>query len=158
MRYFLDFEFIEDGRTIEPISLGIVSASGRELYLEFAFDESRLTPWLQENVVPHLERKLRFSVAEARELILNFADPSDSPEFWGYYSAYDWVCFARVFGTMMDLPRDYPMLCLDLQQWWLQLGSPNIKPEQPAEQHHALADATWNRDLYHALARYAGKS
>ena len=34
MKYFLDTEFIEDGKTIDLISIGIVSEDGRELYCE----------------------------------------------------------------------------------------------------------------------------
>ena len=33
-KYFLDTEFIEDGKTIDLISLGIVCEDGRELYLQ----------------------------------------------------------------------------------------------------------------------------
>jgi hypothetical protein len=34
MRYWLDTEFIEDGHTIDLISIGIVAEDGRELYAE----------------------------------------------------------------------------------------------------------------------------
>ena len=34
MRYFLDTEFIEDGKTIDLLSIGIVAEDGRELYLQ----------------------------------------------------------------------------------------------------------------------------
>jgi hypothetical protein len=33
MRYWYDWEFDEDGQTIKPISLGMVSEDGRELHL-----------------------------------------------------------------------------------------------------------------------------
>ena len=33
MRYFYDCEFIEDGTTIDLVSIGIVAQDGRELYL-----------------------------------------------------------------------------------------------------------------------------
>ncbi len=32
MRYFYDCEFIEDGRTIELVSIGVVDENGREFY------------------------------------------------------------------------------------------------------------------------------
>lgn len=39
MRYFYDTEFIDDGRTIELISIGMVSEDGREYYaVSTAFD------------------------------------------------------------------------------------------------------------------------
>ncbi len=34
MRYWYDTEFIEDGKTIDLISIGIVAEDGRELYLQ----------------------------------------------------------------------------------------------------------------------------
>lgn len=40
----------------------------------------------------------------------------DDPEFYGYYSDYDWVLFCTMFGTMMDLPDGMPMYCIDLKQ------------------------------------------
>ena len=41
----------------------------------------------------------------------------EQPEFYGYYSDYDWVVFAQLFGTMMDLPKGFPMYCKDLKQY-----------------------------------------
>ena len=60
--YFYDFEFLEDGRTIEPISVGIAAyPSDRTYYAVFAeVDDGELHKrirghkWLMENVVPHL--------------------------------------------------------------------------------------------------------
>ena len=61
MRIFYDWGFIEDGRTIEPISIGMVADDGRELYLvnEDAgagtlHEQICRHQWLMENVVPHL--------------------------------------------------------------------------------------------------------
>lgn len=61
MRYWYDWEFLENGHTIEPISIGIVAEDGRELYLvnQHIEDEplqKRIVQnyWLMENVVPHL--------------------------------------------------------------------------------------------------------
>ncbi|HVX56933.1 MAG TPA: hypothetical protein VHA37_04325 [Candidatus Saccharimonadales bacterium] len=36
MKYFLDTEFIEDGKTIDLISVGIAAEDGRTLYLQNA--------------------------------------------------------------------------------------------------------------------------
>lgn len=38
------------------------------------------------------------------------------PEFYGYYSDYDWVAFCWLFGKMIDLPKGFPMYCKDLKQ------------------------------------------
>ncbi len=55
MKYFIDTEFIEDGKTIDLVSIGIVAEDGRELYLQSVeFDPSKASEWVQENVFPNL--------------------------------------------------------------------------------------------------------
>lgn len=84
MRFWFDFEFIEDGRTIEPISLGIVAADGREYYAEFeGVDWSKANPWVRENVKPHLLGEGLMSRAQVARDIVAFVGPN--PEWWGYY-------------------------------------------------------------------------
>jgi len=60
-RYFYDTEFLEDGKTIELISIGIVASDGRELYAVNAkagrgklYDRIASNKWLMDNVVPSL--------------------------------------------------------------------------------------------------------
>ena len=51
MRYFYDTEFIEDGRTIELISIGVVAEDGREYYaVSTEFDPERAGSWVRANV------------------------------------------------------------------------------------------------------------
>ncbi len=66
------------------------------------------------------------------------------PELWGYYSAYDHVAFCQLFGTMMDLPKGFPMYTRDIKQLCDALGNPRL-PEQGKNEHNALADAKWNK-------------
>jgi len=40
----------------------------------------------------------------------------DKPIFYGYYSDCDWVVFCQLFGKMIDLPKGFPMYCIDLKQ------------------------------------------
>jgi hypothetical protein len=57
VRYFYDTEFLEDGRTIELISIGIVAEDGREYYAvnsEAPMDRIRADDWLMRNVVSSL--------------------------------------------------------------------------------------------------------
>jgi hypothetical protein len=52
-----DLEFLEDGRTIEVISIGMVCDDGREYYAvnsEAPWDRIKENDWLVRNVVPHL--------------------------------------------------------------------------------------------------------
>lgn len=107
-------------------------------------------------------------------------------EFYAYYADYDWVAFCWLFGKMMDLPKGFPMYCIDLKQEmdsialkkgtnWFNGEEENIYglehpinknpsfenkvslikrmkgyPKQTNE-HNALADAKWNRELYDFL-------
>lgn len=55
--YAYDTEFLEDGRTIDLISIGIVAADGREYYAvnsDAPWDRIRKHDWLMRNVVPYL--------------------------------------------------------------------------------------------------------
>ena len=54
-RYFYDCEFIEDGRTIDLVSIGVVDEHGREFYaVSTEFDASRAIPWVRRNVLDKL--------------------------------------------------------------------------------------------------------
>lgn len=60
-RLFYDTEFIEDGHTIDLISIGIVTDDGREYYAvnndRRVIQEAVEHEWLSENVVPSLPLK-----------------------------------------------------------------------------------------------------
>jgi hypothetical protein len=75
------------------------------------------------------------------------------PELWGYYADYDHVVFCQLFGTMMDLPDGFPMFTMDLKQWQVQLGNPEL-PKQESGEHNALEDAKWNKQVYDFLEKY----
>lgn len=154
MRYFLDTEFMEKGAThpIYLISIGIVDENGGEYYAENAeFEKAFATPWLRQNVIPHLRGPPKTRV-EIKKDILNLIPPDSQPEFWGYFADYDWVVFAQLFGSMVDLPKGYPFYCRDLKQFADSLGVKKEKyPEQKGTEHNALEDARWNRDLFKFL-------
>ena len=150
MKYFIDTEFIEDGKTIDLISIGIVSEHRQELYfVSSEFDESKANDWVKANVLSQLHGIGRKTRAEIRQEVLDFIG-RDKPEFWGYYADYDWVVFCHIFGTMMDLPKGFPMYCRDIKQLCDSLGNPKL-PEQGKGEHHALADARWNKLAYEFL-------
>lgn len=57
MKIFYDTEFIENGHTIELISIGLVAEDGREYYAvnsDAPWDRVRNHLWLRDNVWPHL--------------------------------------------------------------------------------------------------------
>ena len=143
MLIWFDTEFIEDGRTIQPISIGMVREDGAEYYAEFAFDEKAASAWVVDNVLPHLEGNPKSREAIAQE-IAEFA--GDAPEFWAYYADYDWVLLCQIYGPMIALPKGWPMYCRDLKQLADQL---EVRfPAQVSAEHHALADARWVRDCH----------
>ena len=111
-RFYLDTEFYEDGRTIDLISLALVREDGQHLYLVSAeADLGRVSPWVRENVLPHLPPKddhaWSYRSRIAREVtVFTGPDANDGlkPELWAYYADYDWVVLCQLFGTMMQLP------------------------------------------------------
>ncbi len=77
-------------------------------------------------------------------------DPGADVELWGWYSAYDHVVLAQLFGCMADLPPGIPMWTNDVRQYCYQLGNLDI-PVQTGDEHHALADARWTRQVWEHL-------
>ena len=153
MRYWLDTEFMEDGRLIEPLSIGIVSEDGREYYAEFHHDPKRANIWVADNVLPLLKGRGHLKpVTQIREELTNFTDSikHGRPEFWAYYADYDWVLLCQLFGRMVDLPEGWPRYCRDVKQLCDSLGNPMLPPD-PQEEHNALADARWTRDAWRVL-------
>lgn len=161
MRYWYNTEFIEDGKTIDLISIGIVAEDGREYYaISTEFDPYKANLWVMEDVIDHLpemwsgkplpvECKLRKQIADD---LIHFCDPEKygKPEFWGYYSAYDHVALCQLFGRMMDLPKGFPRYTNDIEQLCDSLGNPKL-PEPSKGEHHALADARWIRQAWEFL-------
>lgn len=151
MKYFLDTEFDENGKTIELISIAIVRDDGAELYLiSNEFDPNACNDWVKANVLPKLGPSdtwvSRASIAEAvRALVGDDA----KPEFWAYFADYDWVALCQLFGRMVDLPKGFPFFCMDIKQWAKQRGV-DIKTAvpQPPGMHNALVDARWNQQAH----------
>jgi hypothetical protein len=152
MKIWFDTEFYEDGKTIELISIGLVSEDNRRLYAETKV--SRIlcgkSDWLKANVEPHLTMpyEMRFTNSEIAASIHAFV--GEKPEFWAYYADYDWVVFCQLFGRMIDLPKSWPMFCRDVKQLCADRGNPEL-PKQKTGEHHALADALWTKQAWEFL-------
>jgi hypothetical protein len=163
MRYFIDEEFVDDSKTIDLISIGIVAEDGREYYKQniaffgrALYDPKDTPRWIVENVFPHLSDNPLWwcdrSVMKAEILVFMDIEKYGKPELWGYYSAYDHVAFCQLFGTMMDLPKGYPMLTYDLRQWLDMHGMQDVR--QPDDSvHNALIDARWVAETYRRLVK-----
>ena len=88
MRYWFDTEFIEDGKTIDLISIGILAEDGRELYLESSeCGLTRASQWVKDNVIVHLRGgDWRFPRKDIADSIVSFVATDSKPEFWAYYA------------------------------------------------------------------------
>lgn len=149
MKIWFDTEFYENGETIKLISIGAVREDGHAYYAETldAEQHASSTKWLMDNVLPHLNG---FGVSRARIAADLIAFAGEKPEFWAYYADYDWVVLCQIFGTMMDLPKGWPMYCRDVKQLCDSLGNPHL-PKQITQEHSALADAEWARNAWEFL-------
>ena len=171
-KYWFDTEFMEDGERIELLSIGVVCEDGREFYAEsLDADLSHANEWVVENVIPHLwsrkadKRKAnlwsrdggtggllsRAAIAGDLQKFINHG--AARPEFWAYYGDYDWVVLCQLYGTMMDLPKSWPMFAMDVKQLCVSQGNPTL-PEQTSTEHNALDDAKWTRDAYDTCAPF----
>lgn len=169
MKIFYDWEFIDNGETIVPISVGMIADDGRTLYYinsdEGVIEEALRHDWLRENVMAKLPILIGpydplvagyrwawdpsnpdyagvASTDKIRSEVLVFIQATPDPELWAWYGAYDHVVLAQLFGPMAKLPAAVPMWTNDLKQEAHRLGNPRMPAMQPAEtEHHALHDA-----------------
>jgi hypothetical protein len=181
MRIFYDTEFLEDGRTIDLISIGMVAEDGREYYAVSKDATKRKLrrrirrhPWLMANVVPSLPKAHGdWNLYMPRRWLFNYSDPcvkprhliarevrdfilaGPDPQLWAWYGAYDHVALCQLWGRMIDLPDGVPMWTNDLKQEAERLGNPEV-PEQASGEHNALSDARHNRVIAGFLAALSG--
>jgi hypothetical protein len=158
MKYFYDTEFHEDGHTIDLISIGIVAEDGREYHaVNAGADWARIRKheWLMANVFPQLPFSGDWKPKEQiRDEVREFLLASTPPDLWAWYSAYDHVVLAQLFGPMIDLPEGIPMYTHDLRAYIDYLPDATL-PKQAGGLHNALEDARWVKQA-HAYATREG--
>jgi hypothetical protein len=148
VRFFFDTEFIEDGRTIDLVSIGVVDERGREFYaVSTEFDPGRAGPWVRDNVLDKLPSpadQAWCDRATIRDRLLEFLRRDrERVELWAWFAAYDHVALAQLWGDMPALPRELPRFTRELRQRWEDVGKPPLPPP-PSDAHDALADARHN--------------
>lgn len=172
IRYHYDWEFKEDGITIEPISLGMVDDNRRELYIIYApavrdfrereyfnnLDQTDI--WLRDNVFNHIpetdvDQYGYWDKRAMAECVYDFVNDGLSPgdwniELWGYFAAYDHVCLSQLFGRMIDLPPPMPMFTNELMTIGKRPGGYKAKPPRPKDlpEHHSLMDAKYQKLIF----------
>jgi hypothetical protein len=147
LKIWYDTEFLEDGKTIDLISIGMVREDGAELYLVNAdadWDRILDNEWLVQNVVPQLgpasEDVRKDVLAEkVRQFVTEGLGKGETAELWGWYSSYDHVVLCQLYGKMIDLPKGFPMFTHDLRQ----VTKSRDLPKQTEGKHNALEDARW---------------
>lgn len=146
-------------------AIGLVRDDGAEYYAvssEFDVKAVLAHPWLRDHVMGYLPAVeigmgvLSFDLthpdvkprAQIRDEVAAFILSAPDPQLWAYYSAYDHVVLAQLFGRMVDMPRGIPMWTADLKQRMRNLGVTGDQlPKQTANEHHALFDARHDRDI-----------
>ena len=152
MRYWLDTEFIAAPYSIDLISIGLVAEDGRNSTRRATRSIGRRPICGRLQTCVHSRAMERVQIGYA---VRQFTDGDEHPVFWGYFPAYDWVAFTWLFGHLDELPFHYPQFCLDIKQWAVELGDPEL-PHQAGARHHALHDARWTRDAVLASLHPAG--
>ena len=148
MRFFYDCEFIEDGTTIDLVSIGVVREDGAEYYaVSTEFDPGKANPWVRRHVLgqlPNSDNAAWRGRLAIRDTLMDFLSQAGEPiELWAWIAAYDHVCLAQLWGDMRALPGVIPRFTHDLRQRWEDAGSPALPPP-PRDRHDALADARHN--------------
>lgn len=170
---FYDCEFLDDGRTIDLVSIGMCNdVDSKTLYL-FNSD-ARLynaNDWVQANVFPRLPlcqnctstthwSKTDDRVLGRKEIATRVSDyvlgygAWPTVELWADYGAYDHVSIAQLFGPMVALPAGFPMYTNEYQTYYHTmketLGTVTLfrRAEREGAEHDALSDAKWVRAKY----------
>ncbi|MGE5696329.1 MAG: polyadenylate-specific 3'-exoribonuclease AS [Candidatus Sericytochromatia bacterium] len=167
MRYFYDTEFIDDGRTIDLISIGVAVEDGREYYaVSTEFDERAAGRWVRNHVLPKLpppSSHLWRSRAQIRTDLEDLFGIDDSGsmgepiELWAWIGAYDHVALCQLWGPMTALPPAIPRFTHELRQYWEDRGCPSLPP-RPRDAHDALVDARDNLQRFRIITATAGGS
>jgi hypothetical protein len=193
---------------IDLISIGVVREDGKSYYaISTDFKNKDADPWVLANVIATLPKRkvnrnpqggdsprvieeslLWKSNEQIKYDLLNFFGCYQDHLFWrappgievyAYYADYDWVLFCSLFGRMIDLPKGFPMYCIDLKQTLDEkvdgltnsdflthfhvekqltfdeklelIKKKNFRYPTQETEHNAIADAKWNLELYKFL-------
>lgn len=149
MKVWFDTEFIDTGREIHLLSIGMIREDGQHYYAEQReTDRSLCCEWVRKNVLPHMHGPVlaRSQIAHDVRQFVGFR-----PEFWTYFGSYDWVLLCQLYGRMLDVPEHWPNFPMDVQQERVRLRVKDL-PEMAGPAHNALADAIWTKRAWEFLS------
>lgn len=161
---FYDTEFIPTDKGPELISIGMVDDENNKYYAVSGglfFDRILKNKWLRENVLPYLpagdldwdwddeDVKHRWRIAAEIEEFIG----QEPVRLWAYYGAYDHVALCSLWGgNFNNMPKNIPWITYDLKTTAELIGYiPALFPPESDNEHHALHDALWNKELFYAL-------
>lgn len=149
MRFFYDWEFLENGKTIEPISVGIVAENGKEYYAVNALMPiARIGAhdWLAKNVVPHLPvsagdldvvseyfvKGLEFSEKDPLEFDLDYSDDEVKHPSRIAYEVLNFFLDNTNGGSDIELWANFPAYdhVRLMQMWGAAIDRPSFLPMQ----------------------------
>jgi hypothetical protein len=186
MNIFYDTEFLEDGKTIDLISIGLVREDGKELYLlnkDMDTENAFADDWVRENV-------LKGIFDEMEDIYLSDYEgnpPFDfnEPNFWYFLNrygntkkeigekivefvgkkpiffadtcAYDHVVLCQLFGKMINIPKGWRYYTRDIRQTIDELNFDTSKIHN-LDEHNALSDAKHCFAIWKELEKIKTKS
>lgn len=154
IKIFFDTEFIDTGKEVHLLSIGLVREDNATYYAEPAeTDRSLSEEWVQKNVLPYMKGPVKPRAVIAQEIV-EFA--GFRPQFWAYFGAYDWLCLCQLYGRMLDVPvkEQWPHYVMDVQVMRTLIHPQMPLPKHTGNHHNALDDAIWTKHCYEYLMNY----
>lgn len=168
---FLDTEFTNLHADARLLSIALYHSDDNYFYAEFSdIDKYMLSPWVIENVLPHLEYqhvdaflseegtivKLKGNNETVKTALFSWIAKFENIEVWADVLAYDWVFFCNIFGGATQIPKNIFYIPFDLSTL---LKACHLNPDlnrfdfisdfltegEKGRRHHALIDAKVGR-------------
>ena len=133
MNIYFDTEFTGLYKNADLISIGMISDTEKELYLEFNdIYEDEQNDWIKENVLAntiYYGNKNVYDIVkdendyfqcnkkQARNIIINYLEQFNAPiQLISDVCHYDMMLFIDIFGSAFDIPSIISPVCHDINQ------------------------------------------
>ena len=122
MNLFFDMEFTGLRKNTTPISIGIVSESGKKFYAEFSdYDREQCDEWIKENVINHLMLSgiaaNRDDDKQIQNLKLKGYEVSERPTIPTSYSLLEYGIKYKTEEEITKVYGDCVWVSLQLKKW-----------------------------------------